>query len=290
MISPRARNRSHPNVYVWVITGLLLLVSPISVRAQLLRPATASALPDAPLPDAPLPRPHTTSGPRQSSGAGTGAQQSLRWKGQAVYGIRPVFTATGNWNAPPLTFHQKSYLFLHQITGPWIGVISFTGAGFGQIDHDPAYGEGAQGYFKRVASNYADQVDGDFWHNLVLPQLLHEDPRYFRKGSGPVLHRFLWAASAPVWARRDNKTWGINYSHILGNLIGSAIANVYYAPSNRTAGQTVGRAFTGLAESTIASELAEFWPNIACRIQLGKAARVRCRKQNRQRQEARRHP
>jgi hypothetical protein len=206
----------------------------------------------------------------------------LLWQAPSADGIRPVFTATNNWNAPPLTFRQKSYLYLRQITGPWIAVTSLMGAGFGQIDNNPAYGEGAQGYFKRVASNYADQVDGDFWHNLVLPQLLHEDPRYFRKGSGPVLHRFLWAATAPVWARRDNKTWGPNYSHILGNLIGSAIGNVYYAPSNRTAGQTVGRAFLGLADSTIASELAEFWPDIACRIQVRRSARRQCRTHLRQ--------
>lgn len=204
----------------------------------------------------------------------------MLWKAPAVYGFRPVFTASNNRNAPPLTFHEKRYLFVRQSTGPWIALTSVVGAGFGQLDNNPAYGGGAEAYLKHIGSSYADQVDGDFWHNLILPQVLHEDPRYFRKGSGTFVHRFLWAASAPVWARRDNMTWGINYSHIGGNLIGSAIGNLYYPQSNRTVGQTFGRALSGLAESTVASELAEFWPDIAHHIQ-----RRRYRKM--QRQEAR---
>lgn len=273
---PRFRISSRtPFLLFSLLITLNLVGFDMSPPAWGAKPHPAPALPNAPAPQNQRPTPRARFSQSQSS-------RQLLWQAPSADGIRPVFTATNNWNAPPLTFRQKSFLYLRQITGPWIAVTSLMGAGFGQIDNNPAYGQGAQGYFKRVASNYADQVDGDFWHNLVLPQILHEDPRYFRKGSGPVLHRFLWAAAAPVWARRDNKTWGINYSHIAGNLIGSAIGNVYYAPSNRTAGQTVGRAFLGLADSTIASELAEFWPDIACRIQIRRNARRECRSHLRQ--------
>lgn len=222
-------------------------------------------MPVSALPDAPTPQSQPSSPSHSSSVFRDTGRSSVLWKAPSVYGIRPVFTAVNNWNAPPLTFHQKAHLYFRQITGPWIAFTSIVGGSFGQLDNHPAYG-GGYVYFKHVGSSYADQVDGDFWHNLILPQLFHEDPRYFRKGSGPVMHRFLWAASAPVWSRRDNMTWGINYSHIVGNVIGSAIGNVYRPQSNRTVEQTFGRAFLGLAESTAASELAEFWPAIAHRV------------------------
>lgn len=255
---------------------LILLGSGAVFPAQ----AAVSALPDAPVAQNQSQNQSQNRPPRHSRNYyrwRAGGQTPMIWKAPAVYGVRPVFTATNNWKAPPLTFHQKAQLYAGQVTSPWMFFTSFLDAGFGQLDNSPAYGGGAEAYFKRAGSSYADQVDGDFWHNLILPQLLHEDPRYFRKGSGTFVHRFLWAASAPVWARRDNMTWGINYSHIVGNVIGSAIGNVYYPQSDRTVGQTFGRAFTGLAESTAASELAEFWPAIAHRID-----RRRYRKMQRQ--------
>jgi hypothetical protein len=81
-------------------------------------------------------------------------------------------------------------------------------------------------------------------------------------GTGRVASRAFWAATSTVWCRRDNGSWGPNYSNLIGNLIGSAIANVYYPASERTATDTITRSLTVSAEGIVGSEVIEFWPDI----------------------------
>ncbi len=65
----------------------------------------------------------------------------------------------------------------------------------------------------------------------MLPSLLHEDPRYFQKGTGSATSRALWAAGSTVWCKRDDGTWGPNYANVVGNLMGAAVSNLYYPAS-----------------------------------------------------------
>ena len=119
-----------------------------------------------------------------------------------------------------------------------------------------------QGYGKRLGASYTDSFIGNFWGNAVLTSWWHEDPRYFQKGTGTYTHRFLWAATATVWCRRDNGSWGPNYANVAGNLIGAAIANVYYPASYRTVGDTITRGLSVTAQGIIGAEVIEFWPDI----------------------------
>ncbi len=42
---------------------------------------------------------------------------------------------------------------------------------------------GAAGYGHYFATAYADLVIGDFMTEAIYPTLLHQDPRYFRRGT-----------------------------------------------------------------------------------------------------------
>jgi hypothetical protein len=94
---------------------------------------------------------------------------------------------------------------------------------------------------------------------------LHEDPRYFQKRTGSFASRALWAAGSTVWCKRDNGTWGPNYSNVVGNLIGAAIANVYEPDAQRTVGTTVENGVTVTVEGIVGAEVIEFWPDIVRR-------------------------
>ena len=48
----------------------------------------------------------------------------------------------------------------------------------------PGYGQGAQGYAKRYGAAYADEAISRMIGSAMLPSLLHQDPRYFYRGSG----------------------------------------------------------------------------------------------------------
>jgi hypothetical protein len=119
-----------------------------------------------------------------------------------------------------------------------------------------------RGYAKRFGAAYTDYFTGNFFGNAVLTSILHEDPRYFQKGTGSFTSRALWASASTVWCRRDNGTWGPNYANVTGNLMGSAISNFYYPKSDRTARGTIERGLTVSAEGIIGAEVIEFWPDI----------------------------
>jgi hypothetical protein len=61
---------------------------------------------------------------------------------------------------------------------------------------------------KRFGAGYADSIDGTMLGNAVFPALLHQYPRYFRKGTGSVKARFLYAVSTTVRAKNDKRKVG----------------------------------------------------------------------------------
>ena len=183
---------------------------------------------------------------------------------QRVAGVMATFNTTSNRNAVPLSPKQKFQLFFKSETDPWPFFLAGVVSGIGQADDSyPEWGQGMQGYGKRFGAAYSDAFIGNFFGNAVLPTVLHEDPRYFQKGTGSAKSRFLWAAASTVWCRRDNGSWGPNYANVGGNLIGSAIARVYYPASERTVSDTITDGLTVSAEGIVGAEVIEFWPDLA---------------------------
>lgn len=212
------------------------------------------------------------SGSGQANGTQADTQQSQHDKAeeqlkaqekQRVMGVMATFNTTTNKDAIPLSSGQKYKLFFKSATDPWPFLLSGAVAGIGQAqDSTPEWGQGAQGYAKRFGAGYADYFIGNFFGNAVLPSVLHEDPRYFQKGTGSAMSRFLWAAASTVWCKRDNGKWGPNYANVAGNLIGTAIGRVYYPPANRTVSSTISDGFTVSAEGIVGAEVIEFWPDM----------------------------
>lgn len=182
---------------------------------------------------------------------------------QRVMKVMPAYNTTLNRDALPLSPAQKYQLFFKSQRDPWPFGLAAVIAGIGQAtDSFSEYGQGVQGYSKRFGAAYSDAFIGNLFGNAILTSWWHEDPRYFQKGTGSATSRVLWAATSTVWCRRDDGTWGPNYANVAGNLIGAAIANVYYPTSERTASDTITRGLTVSAEGIIGSEIIEFWPDM----------------------------
>jgi len=180
-----------------------------------------------------------------------------------VMGVMATFNTTTNKDALPLSSGQKFKLFFKSETDPWPFLLAGVVSGIGMAeDSYPTWGEGAQGYGKRFGAAYSDAFIGNFFGNAVLTSLWHEDPRYFQKGTGKPIKRFLWAASSTVWCKRDNGGWGPNYANVVGNLIGAAVSDSYYPASERTVGNTIENGFTVSAEGIVGAEVIEFWPDL----------------------------
>lgn len=198
----------------------------------------------------------------------TAAEQLRLEEKQRVLGVAPIFNVTYlGENTLPLSPGQKFNLAFRSSIDPFVFFAAALDAALSQAENDfPGYGQGWAGYGKRVGASYADTVDGTILGNAVLPILLHEDPRYFRKGTGTFGRRFLYAVSTTVWSRRDNGQWGPNYGNVLGNLAAGGISNLYYPSTDRGVGLTFERGFTVTAEGTIGAVFDEFWPDISRKV------------------------
>lgn len=191
------------------------------------------------------------------------AEEQLKQEKTQRIGILPNFNASYINGAVPLTAGQKFRLMFSTEKDPATFGFSMFVALIGQAEGShPAYGGGIGGYGKRFGQNYADTFDGAFWGNAVLPALWHQDPRYFRLGQGPPMHRIFYALSTNVRAKHDGTgKWEPNYSNLVGNLISGGISNIYLPANERGVGSTFEGAFLVTAEGGVGSMLEEFWPD-----------------------------
>ena len=178
---------------------------------------------------------------------------------QRVLGFIPNFYVVYDAkNAVPMTTKLKFQMALRVSIDP----ITFAGAAFlagiNQAADSPDYVEGARGYGERFGAVYTDGFTDAMFGGAILPSLLHQDPRYFYKGTGTIKERTLYALAAPFACKGDNGRWQPNYSSIGGDLISSAISNAYYPASNRGAGLTFENVATSTAERAASTLFQEF--------------------------------
>jgi hypothetical protein len=179
---------------------------------------------------------------------------------QRLGGVIPNFYVVYDWNAPPLTTKQKYKLAVRTIVDPVNFVIVAGIAGLEQAGNSfPGFGQGASGYAKRVGAGYGDFSIGAMLGGAVLPELFHQDPRYFYKGTGTVRSRALYALSTAVISRGDNGRWQPAYANVLGNFASGAISDLYYPAGSRNGGALiVENGLVGIAADGLGNLVQEF--------------------------------
>jgi hypothetical protein len=179
---------------------------------------------------------------------------------QRVLGFVPNYYSSYIWDAAPMTPKLKFKLALRAVTDP----VSFLGAaGLAGVEQKhntfPGYGQGSEGYAKRFGAAYADATIGKMVSRAILPTVLHQDPRYFYRGSGSIGSRIVYALRAAVITRGDDGRMQPNYSQVLGNFASSGISNLYRAPGDRTASLTFRNGLIMTASGAVENLLREFF-------------------------------
>jgi len=170
-----------------------------------------------------------------------------------------------------LTPRQKLEIVVRNTIDPYtIGFTAFT-AGIAQANNEPSgYGQGASGYGKRFGASYADQAATGLFGSFLFASLLHEDPRYYRQGSGPLKRRFTHALIRPVVTYKDSGGRTFNWCGVLGSLAASGLSNAYYPEEERGVGKTFSRFAMGIPFSVIDHLVDEFGPDLQRRVTPGK--------------------
>ena len=94
--------------------------------------------------------------------------------------------------------------------------------------------------------------------SAIYPSLLHQDPRYFYKGTGTKRSRAVHAIVSAVVTRTDSGGLQPNYSYVLGTMTSGGLSNLYYPHGDRGAGLVFINTGLGLAGHAVDNLIREF--------------------------------
>lgn len=180
-----------------------------------------------------------------------------------IFGIVPNYrTAPSLADFEPLTPHDKFKIATRDAFDRGTFVLAGLFAGEAQLTNaNKSFGQGAAGFGKYYGASVGDFVIGDYMTEAIYPTLLHQDPRYFRLGTGSGWSRLGYAMGQIFLTHGDSGKTELNYSELIGNSTAVAISQTYYS-DNRTASDAVSKLGMQLGVDMAANVLKEFWPEI----------------------------
>jgi hypothetical protein len=228
--------------------GLILLtLAPVQLFAQ-----------DPPAPDGPK-QPGVLADPQ----AAPASQTPPPSESKRLFGIVPNYRTAATLNPyVPLSAKEKFKVASQDAFDRGTVVLAAAFAGEGQLSNsNRSFGQGAAGYGRYFGTAYADFVIGDYMTEGIFPTLLHQDPRFFRIGSGSGFSRLSYAVGQIILTHNDEGKVAFNYSEILGNSAAVAISNSYYQ-DNRDASDAIVKLVSQLGVDAASNVLKEFWPDL----------------------------
>jgi hypothetical protein len=220
--------------------------------------ATEQAIPEHPIP--PAPETQTPEGPNPAT-----AQEPPG--GKRVFGMLPNYrTADRTAVYMPISPKQKLTIASKDSFDYPLIILAGAFAGLGQLtDQHPEFGQGMAGFGRRLGTAYADQAIGNLMTEGFMPILLHEDPRYFRLGSGSVLGRTGYALTRVFVTKTDSGGTRFNFSEWVGNGVAVGFSNLYY-PDGRTLFNDSIKLLEQCGTDAVSQVLKEFWPDIKSKL------------------------
>jgi hypothetical protein len=181
-----------------------------------------------------------------------------------IFGIIPNYrTSPSAKDFEPVTPREKFRIATQDSFDRGTLALAAVFAGEAQVSNsNKSFGQGAAGYGRYYGTALADFVIGNYMTEGVFPTILHQDPRYFRRGYGSGWLRLRYAMGQIFLTHSDSGTTQFNFSEIVGNSTAVAISNAYYA-DNRTASEAVSKLGVQIGVDMAANVLKEFWPDIA---------------------------
>ncbi|WP_158794468.1 hypothetical protein [Granulicella sp. L60] len=169
--------------------------------------------------------------------------------------------------AIPMTWQQKGYLALHDLSDPanFATIVGISAISIAADSHS-AYGPGLKGFGKIAGVSLLQDATGQFFGVFAIPSIVHQDPRYYRMPNASIRRRIFYSVSRTFVSRHDDGTSMPNYSTLLTYPISAEIANIYVPGIHPDGPSTIARIATGIATDPANNLLTEFLPDVAKRI------------------------
>jgi hypothetical protein len=160
---------------------------------------------------------------------------------------------------PPLTVRQKFEIAYRKTFSPALPIDSLAIAGFDQATNlGPAYGQEWGAFGKRVGYNAANFTTKSLFAFGIVPAAFHQDPRYFRLGSGSFRARMGWVLRSQVVAFSDRGTAMPNYGKLIGYAASTALSNAYMPRQSVSRGNDLEGYGIKFGASILVSTIHEF--------------------------------
>jgi hypothetical protein len=186
-----------------------------------------------------------------------------------IFWIIPNFMTANDQpeNQGPLTVEQKYNIAWHQFWDLSAHFGNVVQASISQAANGlPHYGQGWGAFGERYLAQEGDQFTGSMLIYGLLPSVLHQDPRYFRRGRGSAWARVAHAASRVVIARTNSGTPTFNASQVFGQLGQASISMLYYPKEDRELEGVLTGWAINQAYNIAWNQLKEFTPDLGAYI------------------------
>ncbi len=272
----RLRRLQQPRA--WTVSILLLSVSIAGKsqdflrRADALAPEFALVAPDAGPPADPddPKQPESTSPNHKQPDPSAGAQgiPVSQQQPARILGVMPNFRAVSAGAAVPPPTWKGAFKIATQNSFDYSAFIfvGFTSLIAEGSDSHPDLGHGIPGYWGYYWRGFVDKTDGNYLVLFALPQLLHEDERYYAMGKGNPGKRFVYAASRVLITRDFHGHDTFNASELLGRAMAQGISTTYYPSADRTVSALASRLGYAVMRDALTQVFREFWPDIATHV------------------------
>ena len=103
-----------------------------------------------------------------------------------ILGIIPNYrTYPSLLNYKPFTSGEKFKIATEDSLDRGTFALAGLFGGLGQLTNsNKSFGQGGAGFGRYFGASYGDLLIGNYMSEAVYPSLLHQDPRYFRRGTG----------------------------------------------------------------------------------------------------------
>jgi hypothetical protein len=181
-----------------------------------------------------------------------------------IFWIIPNYRSDENSAATkPLTPAEKMKVSVDDSFDPSAFLVAGIFAGISMAERQyTSFGTGAQGFGKYYGGAFADQAIGNIMTESLFPIALHQDPRYFVKGTGGFWKRTGYAISREFITLGDDGVGHINTSELAGNAVAAGISNLYDPARDRSFGNTANKWGQQIALDTFFNVTKEFWPDV----------------------------
>jgi hypothetical protein len=240
--------------YVWRVILFTLVISVVSSSAQ-------------EKPDSPQPKIQTDAEVKPAVD-----QKDKEAKDEVpkrIFWIIPNFMTANDQpeNQGPLTAYDKYNIAWHQFWDYSAHFGNVLQAAISQAaDGLPHYGQGWGAFGERYLAQEGDQFTGSMLIYGVLPNVLHQDPRYFRKGRGSKLSRVAYAASRVLIARTDAGKQTFNASSVFGQFGQASLSMLYYPQQDRKINGVISGWVINQGYNIGWNQLKEFTPDLGALI------------------------